>query len=74
MRGSLGIGEAAAYLGISRGDLLALYRQDLVPWKSGDGLPRFDTAEIDAFRPRLKQALRRAHAIERRGPNAPPPP
>jgi hypothetical protein len=35
----LGIGEAAARLGISSGEVLALYRQDLIPWrrKPGDG-------------------------------------
>lgn len=66
MEPTVGIGEAAAYLGISRAELLALYRQDLVPWISGDGLPRFKVAELEAFRPQLSQALSHARSVERR--------
>jgi hypothetical protein len=62
----LPIGEAATYLRIGRADLLALQRQDLIPWKAGAALPRFETAELDTFRPRLQLALRQAHALERR--------
>jgi hypothetical protein len=64
MARELGVREAAAYLGISSRELVVLHRADLVPWKPGDGLPRFDVTELDAFRPRLKSALRAAHALE----------
>ena len=64
MQRSVGIGEAASYLGITRSDLLTLYRQDLVPWIRTSELPHFEIAALDSFRPQLKRALDEAHRIE----------
>jgi hypothetical protein len=61
----VGIVDAAQRLGISRGELLALQRQDLIPWVGSWGLPRFDTDELDRVRPRVGELLAEAERVER---------
>lgn len=64
----LSITNTAKRLGITRGELLELHWQDLIPWHGTQGLPQFDEQEVEAFRPQLAAALaeaRRVRALSR---------